>query len=171
MAGHLIFTVGRAIVDLYAEESHRPLSEVTTFHKYVGGSSANTAVGLARLGARPAIVARVGRDPLGTFIRRKLTDEGVDTAMLVDDDKLDTGIAMAALFPPSDSEVWFVGKPNANSRLTQNDLRGDLIREGAAIVIAGTALASESSRLAVATLLEAAAQFNIPRILDVDWRR
>ncbi|REJ33097.1 MAG: hypothetical protein DIU83_07115 [Bacillota bacterium] len=45
-----VLTVGRVIVDLYANELHRPLEEVESFNKYLGGSAANIAVGLARLG-------------------------------------------------------------------------------------------------------------------------
>ena len=40
---------GRATVDLYASEIG-PMEDAVTFRKYVGGSPANTAVAMARLG-------------------------------------------------------------------------------------------------------------------------
>jgi len=47
-----VIVLGRIGYDLLAEELHVPLPEVRRFSRYLGGSSANMAVGLARLGAR-----------------------------------------------------------------------------------------------------------------------
>jgi len=47
-----------------------------------GGTTTNTAVALARLGARVAIAAAVGDDAEGDTIRRALAAEGVDAAWL-----------------------------------------------------------------------------------------
>src|SRR5687768_350286 len=48
-----------------------------------GGTSTNTAVALARFGARAAIVAAIGDDPAGEAIRRVLAAAGIDTAWLI----------------------------------------------------------------------------------------
>lgn len=47
-----IIPIGRAAIDFNPNEIHRPLEESRTFTKYVGGSPANIAVGMARLGKR-----------------------------------------------------------------------------------------------------------------------
>lgn len=52
--------LGRVAIDLYANEVGVPLKDVRTFSKFLGGSPANIAVGLARLGARVAFIGRVG---------------------------------------------------------------------------------------------------------------
>ena len=44
-----VVAFGRATIDLYANEIG-PMEEAKTFSKYVGGSPANTAVAMARLG-------------------------------------------------------------------------------------------------------------------------
>ncbi len=44
-----------------------------------GGAAANFAVGMARLGLRSGLVARVGRDPHSEFLLRSLRRERVDT--------------------------------------------------------------------------------------------
>lgn len=48
-----------------------------------GGSPANVAVGLARLGVPTRMVARVSADPFGRMLRGHLTANGVDTATVV----------------------------------------------------------------------------------------
>lgn len=170
MGRPVIYAVGRAIVDLYAEETGVPLPEAASFRRYAGGSSANTAVGLARLGVEVGLIARVGTDPMGQFLHQQLRSEGVDTAMLAQDAERPTGMAFAALFPPDDSEVWFCPRPNANANLCPQDLDPEQIRAARALVIAGTALASETSRQTVALLLDIARQDHIRVVFDVDWR-
>lgn len=170
MAGSIIYSVGRVIADLYANELNVPLDQVESFQKYVGGSSANTAVGLARLGDTVGLIGCVGRDPMGDFILKKLTTERIDVRMVRQDARAATGIAFAALFPPSDSAVWFCGVPNANAELRAIDIDQDAARSAAAFVMAGTVFAQEPARSAAFTLLQLAATEGIPVVLDVDWR-
>lgn len=51
--------------------------------EYAPGGAANTAVNLAALGAHPVLVAPVGDDPEGAFLRRRLAEAGVETYPVV----------------------------------------------------------------------------------------
>ena len=73
--------VGRAAVDLYGDQIGGRLEDMLSFSKYLGGSPANTAVGVARLGLKPAMLTRVGDEHNGRFVRETLAAEGVDVAM------------------------------------------------------------------------------------------
>lgn len=53
--------------------------EGTQFHEAPGGKGANQAVAAARLGARVALVARVGDDARGATLLSRLREEGVGT--------------------------------------------------------------------------------------------
>ncbi|MGC1120811.1 MAG: carbohydrate kinase family protein [Candidatus Methanofastidiosia archaeon] len=46
--------------------------------EFCGGSSANVAVGLSRLGLYSGLISKVGRDPYGIGLLNKLISEGVD---------------------------------------------------------------------------------------------
>src|SRR5207244_1894006 len=59
-----------------------------------GGKGANQAVAAARLGARVALVARVGADPRGEGLLRHLRAEGVETRWAVPDAGAPTGAAL-----------------------------------------------------------------------------
>jgi len=50
---------------------------------FPGGSTANVAVGLAKLGVRCGIVCRVGRDRYGELLVRSLERSGVDTSRVL----------------------------------------------------------------------------------------
>lgn len=170
MAQPLIYTAGRAIVDLYAQQLNQPLTQVQSFQKYLGGSSANTAVGLARLGNAVGLIARVGSDPMGDYILDVLAQEHIDSAQMQRDDTLNTGLAFAALYPPHDSQVWFCGVPNANAALDAAAIDAERLKEASACVIAGTLLAQEPGRTAARALMDRAGAWGVPVVLDVDWR-
>src|SRR6476661_7700746 len=72
--------LGRIGYDLYSEEPHVPLPQVRRFSRYLGGSSANMAVGLARLGAEVGIIGCLGTDALSEFLVDFLRAEKVDTS-------------------------------------------------------------------------------------------
>src|SRR5215469_8632788 len=75
-----VVILGRIGYDLYSEEPHVPLPQVRRFSRYVGGSSANMAVGLARLGARVGIISALGDDRLSDFLIEFMRRENVDTS-------------------------------------------------------------------------------------------
>lgn len=60
-----LICLGRLGVDLYAQQVGARLEDVTSFAKYLGGSSANIAFGTARLGLKSAMLSRVGDDHMG----------------------------------------------------------------------------------------------------------
>ena len=72
--------IGRTCVDLYAEQEGARLEDVQSFRKYVGGSAANIAVNTARLGVKTAMLARVGEEQMGRFVRKTMADTGVDVS-------------------------------------------------------------------------------------------
>ena len=75
-----VCVLGRVGYDLYAVEQSRALSEVEHFSRHLGGSSANIAVGLARLGLRVAIISGVGNDLLAGYLLDFLSRERIDIA-------------------------------------------------------------------------------------------
>lgn len=51
--------------------------------RYIGGSAANTIIGLSRLGVKCAYIGKIAKDEEGKFIKNRLLDEGVDTRCLI----------------------------------------------------------------------------------------
>src|SRR5512140_3531153 len=75
-----VVILGRIGYDLYSEEPHVPLPQVRRFSRYLGGSSANMAVGLSRLGASVGIISCLGSDSLSEFLIDFLKSQKVDTS-------------------------------------------------------------------------------------------
>jgi fructokinase len=71
----MITVVGESLVDVVARQGHGD----PTAHP--GGSPANVAVALSRLGQRTALVTQIGADDYGTLIRAHLARNGVDVIL------------------------------------------------------------------------------------------
>jgi ribokinase len=81
-----------------------------------GGKGANQAVAAARLGARVAFVACVGRDQRGDELERLLRAEGVDTSHIYRDPKAQTGVALVMVDKSGEKQIFCA--PGANHKLT-----------------------------------------------------
>ncbi len=75
----------------------------------LGGSAANFAVCCARLGLNVALVANVGRDEFGDFLRGKLQEWGVTTDYVRRDPDLATGITVSLSGAADRAFVTYVG--------------------------------------------------------------
>jgi fructokinase len=78
--GHgAIAVCGEALVDLVAQPARiaEPGGAGALFRAHPGGSPANVAVGLARLGVPTQLLARLSGDTFGRLLRDHLTDNGV----------------------------------------------------------------------------------------------
>ncbi|WP_138731894.1 carbohydrate kinase family protein [Modestobacter excelsi] len=86
----MFVVIGEALVDLVGQRGSR------TLVAHPGGSPANVALGLARLGDQVALMTRLGRDAFGEMVAAHLTASGVR----VDggrDDGAKTSLAVASL--------------------------------------------------------------------------
>lgn len=74
--------LGRITIDFNPVDYYMTLAESTTFKKYLGGSPANIAVGLSRLGKKCGFFARVSDDRFGDFVTEYFEKEGIDTSRI-----------------------------------------------------------------------------------------
>ncbi|MGW7405817.1 ribokinase [Streptomyces sp. NPDC054833] len=119
-----LLVVGSANADLVIGVERRPGAGETVLGGdlavHPGGKGANQAVAAARLGARTALLARVGDDAHGRLLLESQRAAGVDTVgMLVGG--APTGVALITVDPSGDNSI--VVSPGANGRLTPTDVR------------------------------------------------
>jgi len=69
-------------VDLISTEIVTTLEDASGFQKFAGGEVSNLAMNLSRLGFPAALGACVGEDSFGIFLRKELTEAGVNLAYL-----------------------------------------------------------------------------------------
>ena len=165
-----VLTFGRSGVDIYPQQIGVGLEDVTSFGKYLGGTTANVAVAAARLGRRTGIITGVGDDPFGRFVRRALTDLGVEDTHVVTNTEYATPVTFCEIFPPDDFPLWFYRKPTApDLQVRPADIDFDAVRATALMWLSVTGLSEEPSRESHFAVLEARARTPITA-LDLDYR-
>jgi 5-dehydro-2-deoxygluconokinase len=151
-----VITMGRVGVDLYPEQIGVPLADVRTFAKSLGGSATNVAVAAARLGARSAVITKVGDDPFGPYVRQALEGFGVDARWVGTHPTLRTPVVFCEIHPPDHFPLLFYREPTApDMTLTADELDLAAIRAARVFWTTGTGLSAEPSRTATLTALEA----------------
>jgi len=92
-----VLCAGETLVDFLPREPGRPVKDVGEWLPCQGGSPANVAVGVARLGGRSAMVGAVGQDEFGDFLKERLAGEGVDVSRLRQTREGKTGLVFISL--------------------------------------------------------------------------
>ena len=162
--------LGRLAVDLYAQQLGAHLEDVSSFAKYLGGSSANIAFGAARLGLRAAMVSRVGDEQMGRFLTHTLQREGCDTSQVQIDPRRLTGLVLLGLKDRDTFPLLFYRENCADMALDASLIDEAFIARCRALLVTGTHLSADTVRAASRQALAYAARHQVLRVLDIDYR-
>ncbi|HET7096741.1 MAG TPA: 5-dehydro-2-deoxygluconokinase [Casimicrobiaceae bacterium] len=165
-----IVCLGRIAVDFYAQQIGARLEDVASFAKYLGGSSANTAFGCARLGLKAAMAARVGDDAMGRFLTETLAREGCDVSHVSVDPTRLTGAVVLGIKDRDTFPLIFLRENCADMAVTDDDVAEDFIAQAKALLITGTHFSTPHVHRVSSVALERARRHDVRTVLDVDYR-
>ena len=162
----MIVVVGDIAIDIVSQLK-RPLARGSdasaTVRMMPGGSGANVAVWLARLGQPVSFIGRVGDDPFGRWLADDLRREGVHPALTVDHER-GTGVIQVLVEP--DGERTMVPDRGANAVWAPNDVPEALIAGASLLHVVGYVLLDEASRRGALTAMAHARAQGVPISLD-----
>lgn len=137
-----------------------------------GGTCANTAAALGKLGLSTLFWGSVGNDQYGRYILDDLARAGIRTDQIIIDPHLNTVAVFAFIDEFGERYLW--GWPRERQAFKELDLARldlDRVRAAAWVHSSGMALAYDSSaRYTVITLLRAAREAGVPTSFDVNLR-
>ncbi|MCW9716469.1 bifunctional 5-dehydro-2-deoxygluconokinase/5-dehydro-2-deoxyphosphogluconate aldolase [Avibacterium sp. 21-594] len=165
-----VICLGRVAVDLYAQQIGSRLEDASSFAKYLGGSSGNVAYGTAIQGLKSSMLARVGDEHMGRFLREELQSVGVDTSHLITDKERLTALVILGIKDSETFPLIFYRDNCADMAITADDFDEKYIASAKALAITGTHLSHPKTRHAVLTALEYAGRNGTKRLLDIDYR-
>ena len=165
-----VLCLGRFAVDFYAQQIGARLEDVTSFAKYLGGSSANTAFGCARLGLRAGMISRVGDDHLGRFLTETLAREGCDTSHVSVDPARLTGAVVLGIEDRDTFPLIFLRENCADMAIGEDDVAEDYLARSRALLITGTHFSQPHVDRISHLALERAARNGVRTVLDIDYR-
>ncbi len=165
-----IACLGRLAVDFYAQQYGCSLEDATTFSKYLGGSSANIAFGLARLNIRSAMISRVGDEQNGRFLLNTLEREGCDVSQVQIDAHRLTGMVVLGIKDQQTFPLLFARENCADMAIDATQIDESFLAGCRSLVITGTHLSTPAVLAASRHALELAGKHGLVRVLDIDYR-
>lgn len=91
-----LLSVGELLADLLSTEYSKDLSDAANFQRIQGGSPANLAANMARLGASTALVSCVGNENIGQFLIEEVAKTGVDVSHIAVDPTEPTSLVLVS---------------------------------------------------------------------------
>ncbi|NRB19177.1 MAG: 5-dehydro-2-deoxygluconokinase [Rhodobacteraceae bacterium] len=162
--------IGRVGMDLYPDPAGTSIAEASTMAVGMGGSSANIAAGLVKLGCQSALLTSLSDDAVGWYCEGQLDQYGIDRTYV----KRITGEFRTSLAVTetrlADHQTVIYRNNAADFQMTLNDVEAVDYSQYGALITAGTVFAAEPSRSATFRAFELAREAGLPIIFDVDYR-
>jgi fructokinase len=151
-----VLCAGETLVDFLPLEPGRPVKDVPTWSTCSGGSPANVAVGVARLGGSSAMVGVVGQDEFGDFLRESLAREGVDVSHLRQTTEGKTGLVFISLTERGERSFAHYRTRAAEFFFSRRELDGAFLARARAVHCGTNSLLFPEARQAMVQLFRGA---------------
>ena len=162
--------VGFLVLDVlcrYAEDMPPPggATFVDQITMTVAGTAAATAVDCAILGLNGQLVARVGNDDMGDFLRQKIASYGVNTDLIQIDESIQTSTSMLPIRPDGSRSGFFVPGTTETFAITEDQF--DAVLDAKIIHLGGSGLLTAFDGAPSLALLKRAKELGRTTVFDL----
>lgn len=163
-----IVALGELLIDFTQDGvSDRGMNK---YERNPGGAPANLLVAAAHLGCETAMIAKVGDDMHGRYLKTVLEEHHVDTSNVILDPEVFTTLAFVNIAPDGERSFSFARKPGADTCLRADEVDMDLVRAGRVFHFGTLSLTDEPAKGATIAAVQAAAQSGVTVSLDPNYR-
>ena len=120
-----LVSVGELLADLIGTEFSENLIDTPLFERFQGGSPANLAANMARLGQKTALISAVGKDNLGQYLIQKVAETGVETAYISQSDEPTSIVLVSRTKDTPD----FIAYRTADKQILPQHISDELLRD------------------------------------------
>lgn len=149
-----VICIGETLVDFLPEVAGGRVRDVERWVRCSGGSPANVAIGVARLGAKSAMLGVVGQDEFGAFLKESLGREGVDVSHLRQTEEGKTGLVFISLDEKGDRSFAFHRTRAAEFFLSARDIDEAFLRTAKALHFGSNSLLFADAQRAAIRMAE-----------------
>jgi aminoimidazole riboside kinase len=174
---HKVLVIGDANVDIIVPypkflNMEKTLVEYPTPELQGGGTSANTAVALSRLGVSTVFLGTIGDDQYGKYIINDFIHEGVNISQLIIEPELNTVGVFAFIDENGERYLW--GWPRENQAfkyINESKATVESLKEVSWVHSSGMSLVyNTSARSTIIKLFRMAYEMGIPTSFDLNLR-
>lgn len=161
-----VLAFGEALIDLISKNTVSSLANADGFNHFIGGEVTNVTLNVARLGGRAAVVACVGDDGFGGYIRQQLDLASVSTDYLRVTSQAPTTVAIIARQTATPDFIIYRG---ADAHILPEGRHLEAIQASRVVHTSAFALSREPARSTILQSLEIAQQNGCLVSLDPNY--
>ena len=158
-----LLAIGETLVDFISVETASSLQQAATFQRYLGGSPANIAVYVAKLGGKAAVISKTGIGAFGQFLKSELQHHGVNTDYLIMDSHTHTSVIFVSRTAGTPD---FEAHRSGDYQLAPAEVSEEAIARARVVHASTFALSREPCRSAVGFALQLARELG--KIVSLD---
>ena len=163
-----IIALGELLIDFTQDGlSARGMNE---YERNPGGAPANMLVAAAHMGCETALIAKVGDDMHGRYLKSVLEEHCVDVSNVILDPKVYTTLAFVNIAPDGERSFSFARKPGADTCLHSDEVDMERIKRGKVFHFGTLSLTDEPVKGATIAAVQAAAQSGVIVSFDPNYR-
>lgn len=147
-----VIALGELLIDFTCLSTDADGYPVMAAHP--GGAPANFLAALSKYGAKTALIGKVGADAFGDLLISTLKKAGIETCGLVSSEDVFTTLAFVLLDETGNREFSFSRKPGADTRLSLDEVKLDLVDQTKVLHFGTLSLTDEPARSTTYKLIE-----------------
>ena len=162
--------IGRAGMDIYPDPPGTKIEQASRLFTCLGGSSANIAVAITKLGGKTSLLTSVSDDAIGRFCLNELDKYGVErTHVKSVGGEVRNSLAVVESRVEDHQSVIYRNNA-ADFQMMEDDVRAPDYSQYGTLITTGTVFASEPSRTSCFAAYKLAKDAGLPIIFDIDYR-
>lgn len=166
MKKYALLSVGELLVDIIGTDIQESILHTATFERFQGGSPANMAANMARLGMSTALVSCVGNDNLGIFLKDEVAKTGIDISHIAIDEKQPTSIVIVSR---TQGTPDFIAYRTADRMIQSHHIPDSLLLESSIFHTTCFALSQEPAQSAIVDAAKRANNLGCRVSLDANY--
>ena len=166
MKKYALLSVGELLADIIGTEIQSSILETTHFERFQGGSPANMAANMARLGMKTAMVSCVGNDNLGIFLKNEVAKTGIDINHIATDKTQPTSIVIVSR---TQSTPDFIAYRTADRMIHSHHIPDSLLAESTIFHTTCFALSQEPAQSSIVDAAKRANALGCRVSLDANY--
>jgi sugar/nucleoside kinase (ribokinase family) len=163
---YALLSVGELLIDFIGVNTTESLLDAVEFQRFQGGSPANMAANMARLGGAVALVSAVGNDNLGKYLKEEINKTGIDISHIVDCTSQPTSVVVVSRTAGTPD---FVAYRTADRMLAPDNLPDTLLEQCSIFHTTCFALSQEPAQSTIVDAAKRASNLNVKVSIDCNY--
>ena len=161
-----IICVGEILIDFIGHQAEAKISQTKDYHRYLGGSPANVAMNMTRLGMNVRMAGTIGKDGFGEYVKEKMAENEVSTECVREDEIHPTSVIFVS---KTTGTPDFVPFRKADLMITENQIPTEILEKTKVFHTTAFALSKNPARNTILTKAKEAQALGSTLSIDINY--